>query len=568
MALVGVLKILMSTDTKPLKKGTDQAVGLLDKLKSHATLIKGALAGLGASVGIHVFAGMHKEAAAAIDVVAKLADRIGATTEGIVGLQHAAGLAGATEELLNKSLEKLGVNLAKAASDTGQAKTEFDQLGNVITGVATAASALRALDLDAKQLGSMDRVEAFKLLADRISAIEDPARRAATTVALFGEEGAKLGNLLMAGSKGIEAAQKEAEKLGKTYSRADAAKVEAANDAWSKLGAITTSVGNSIAITAAPAIIKVADSLVELQVAARPLMPVFEGIGMVIGATVIVTFEALKAAVWAVAKVFQFAQGAVTGLIGAVVKIGTLGQFGDEFLDEAGRLWELEGAASSLAPAAQAGFGAMASGAEAAAAKTKALAKEQSKLGQSVEALNKRLFEEVSTFGMGATQAEIYKLKLQGATEADLTLTRSLARQKAMLETVKDAQELKTKTMEDRQFAGISSEGRDVLKLAERGAPTDVLHSILSDLQATRGAEAGKAMRDQADSAMRALPGLVRQGSREAFDLELRARTGNVSDKNLKLGTDQLAELRLIRQAIARRDTAVGQGVELAHLED
>src|SRR5258705_12004769 len=97
-------------------------------------------------------------------------------------------------------------------------------------GGGSAADTFRQLGLDAKTLADSSPDEAFKLIADGLLNIENPAQRASAMMDIFGKSGQSLGSLLMSGSKGIAAAQAEAEKLVLTFNRVDASKVAAAND--------------------------------------------------------------------------------------------------------------------------------------------------------------------------------------------------------------------------------------------------------------------------------------------------------------------------------------------------
>jgi len=92
--------------------------------------------------------------------------------------------------------------------------------------LSTAVDALEDLGLTFKDLDGLSPEQQFKLLADRISQVEDPTRKAAIAMSLFGRTGTNLLPMFAAGAKGIEALQKEgrppADGSGKhsTWSRA------------------------------------------------------------------------------------------------------------------------------------------------------------------------------------------------------------------------------------------------------------------------------------------------------------------------------------------------------------
>jgi TP901 family phage tail tape measure protein len=129
----------------------------------------------------------------AIDDQGKLADRLGFTTENLTALHHAASLAGVESEALNNSLQKMNVNLAKAAQG-GEAAKVFERLG-----------------LNAKELIKLDPMTALGQMADAINRLPTPAEKSAAAVALFGKSGGPLLTLLKDGSKGLAAMREEAD---------------------------------------------------------------------------------------------------------------------------------------------------------------------------------------------------------------------------------------------------------------------------------------------------------------------------------------------------------------------
>ncbi|MEX2373923.1 MAG: hypothetical protein WD800_09000, partial [Dehalococcoidia bacterium] len=75
----------------------------------------------------------------------------------------------------------------------------------------------------------------FKLLAEAISQIEDPSRKAALAMTLFGRSGTNLLPMFASGARGIETLQAEARRLGLTMSTEDAQAAEQFTDALDKL---------------------------------------------------------------------------------------------------------------------------------------------------------------------------------------------------------------------------------------------------------------------------------------------------------------------------------------------
>jgi hypothetical protein len=189
--------------------------------------------------------GMVKGQLDSVDALAKLSDRTGIATEQLVGLQHAADLAGVSGDELTDAVEKLLKNLAAATNGSKQAGAAFSALG-----------------LNAGELIDKSANEALAQVADRLANVENPAQRAAIAMGIFGKSGQGLLPFLMAGSAGIREAQQEVERLGLTISRTDASRIEEANDAITRTQASVNALAREFAVGLAPAIKIVADAMV------------------------------------------------------------------------------------------------------------------------------------------------------------------------------------------------------------------------------------------------------------------------------------------------------------------
>lgn len=181
-----------------------------------------------------------------IDSTAKLSDRIGSTTERIIGLRHAAELTGGGSERLSEAIDVLQKRLGEAATGTGQAKDALEQLG-----------------LSAQELLGMDPAEQFRMISERVSQLSNQQEKSAATSDLFSRANIKLVNTLELGRKGLDEVQQRAEDLNLTYSRFDAAKIEQANDAITESKTAFTGLGNTIAIRVAPFVTAMAEGFTE-----------------------------------------------------------------------------------------------------------------------------------------------------------------------------------------------------------------------------------------------------------------------------------------------------------------
>ena len=198
-------------------------------------LALGGIAGLGY---------VTKQTMGTIDATAKLSDRLGIATEKLIGLQHAAKISGVDN--INKPLEIFTKRLGEVQMGTGEAERALDALG-----------------LTVDELVNKTPDEAIGVVADQISRLKTQSEKAAAANFLFGRSGQQLLNMFEMGSAGIDEYQAKVEALGMTYSRVDAAKVEAANDAIANMRGALQGLVNKGIIQASPYIEALADLMTE-----------------------------------------------------------------------------------------------------------------------------------------------------------------------------------------------------------------------------------------------------------------------------------------------------------------
>lgn len=187
---------------------------------------------------------LTKNSMKSIDVVAKLSDRIGVSTEFLSAFGHAASIAGTSQEEFNKAIEMYVRRLGESKMGTGEAK-----------------DALEALDITLDSIINQSPEKSFMIIAERIKGLGTQAEKSAVAYKLFGRTGSKMLNLLESDLSGVIDRAKE---LGITFDREMAAKVEAANDAITDLNASLSGLGNTLAIEFADDIERFADTLTRL----------------------------------------------------------------------------------------------------------------------------------------------------------------------------------------------------------------------------------------------------------------------------------------------------------------
>ncbi len=226
-----------------LKKPNKKTASWATSMRSHTTAVAKGF-GLMSVAAATALGAIYKSTAPAIDATAKLADQMGVTTETLGGWRYVAELTGVSNEKLDSSVERMVKRLGEAEQGIGMANVTLKQLG-----------------LSNDEFFAKRPDEQFGILADKVSGLSSSQEKSAVTAALFGREGLKLINTLELGADGMADLQAEATLMGAAISRIDAAKVEAANDSFTRVGLATKGLGNSITVGLAPYVTALGDAL-------------------------------------------------------------------------------------------------------------------------------------------------------------------------------------------------------------------------------------------------------------------------------------------------------------------
>jgi len=232
-------------------------LGVGDKLTAGLKRAQARLRAFGAGVtqwGTRIFAVGSALAAPAVvaakafasmgDQVAKMAKRTGLSVETLSELRFVASQTGTEFESLEMAFRKM----QRSIYDAGR-------------GLSTAVDALTDLGLRFEDLDGLSPEKQFKLMAEAISRIEDPTKKAAIAMSLFGRTGTNLLPMFANGAAGIEAMQAEARKLGLTMSGKDAKAAEDLTDAFDKLWKVVKMVVFQVGASLAPALTDLGDGL-------------------------------------------------------------------------------------------------------------------------------------------------------------------------------------------------------------------------------------------------------------------------------------------------------------------
>ena len=435
------LASLGSSALSPLS-GVAGAVGSIGSAATTAVVGVAAIGAAFVAAGVAGATAIGAMTASGIDRIDQLTDaaqRIGTTTEALSELRYAANLTGSSAEDLDAALEKLNQNL-----------------GDSVGKATPTSAALAKIGLSARDLAKDSPDAAFTKIVGAFEKIPDAATKASLATDIFGKGGAKLINTLSAGSGEIEKLREEAKKFGVSVSQVDAAKIAAAKDSMDRLGAAFEGVGNTLAIKLAPYIDTAAQKITEWFTSfwdgGKIVDTVLDGLGTGFGwladtaVSMKITFQSVFGVIAegfgnALVNLGSFTEGVgkiVPGLSGIGKSITGIGEgiagMGRAQLEAAGKADQAfqmskpsEGIAKTL--------GTWKKDASDAANEVASKVKETlgkgnaDQLAGSVSEVTDKLKEQLATFGMTASEIEVYKLAQMGATKAQIDDVKALSEQ-------------------------------------------------------------------------------------------------------------------------------------------
>lgn len=190
----------------------------LSGIASQAASVKGAMAGLIATVTSGAFLQMGRQALDAAGGLGELASQTGASAKALQAYKFIALENGVTNEQMQKGFAQLTKRL-------GEAKLGSDKM----------IEAFAAVGISGQQLATMTTDQAMLKIAEAMSRISDPAKRAALEVQLFGKAGQALDPILRQGAAAIEEQTKKLQEMGVIMDDAMIAKADEAADKMAML---------------------------------------------------------------------------------------------------------------------------------------------------------------------------------------------------------------------------------------------------------------------------------------------------------------------------------------------
>ena len=256
MALLGSLQVRLGLDTGVFSgkltkfskdaKGITAGInkGFLGMVPTKAIL--GGLAGIASGLSAISFARVIQEANNLTDTLRDQSIRLGIGVSDLQAFQLAAGNAGIESGKLSSLLGKLNKSAGEIKIGEGNQKT---------------VEAFRRIGLSVEEVRRSNPAELFTRVIEGLGGIQDPAARAATSMAIFGKSGQDALTLVADGAGSLTESRRLLDELGLSLSQINADNVDAANDALGTLGFLATAAKQKLGAELAPQIVRIAAGL-------------------------------------------------------------------------------------------------------------------------------------------------------------------------------------------------------------------------------------------------------------------------------------------------------------------
>lgn len=221
--------------------------------------LKTAAVGLGAamlaSAGVNGLSAMVARSMQLRDAQAKLADRLGITTQSVAALSLQSELSGIGMDGMERALQKMTVRLQDAAEQGGP-----------------VADAIKKIGLNVYELASKKPDEAFFMIADAMKNMTNANEKLNSVSDIFGDKSLAITNMLNEGREGFDLAAQKATEFGTAISRVDAAKLEAANDSFTLMKESVDGLATRIGIRLSPMLEQMAANFASNTVAMAKML--------------------------------------------------------------------------------------------------------------------------------------------------------------------------------------------------------------------------------------------------------------------------------------------------------
>ncbi len=277
----------------------------LDKIKTELSEIGSAAMSAGAKftgVGLAITGSLTAAVMHFANVGSELNDmskRTGLSTTAIVELGYAAKMTGKDIGTVEVAVKKMQKSLGEIGPESKSVAAAMEQIG-----------------LSVKELSGLKPEDQFQAIAEGIAAVEDPTRRAALAMTIFGKSGTDLLPMI----EDIKALRAEAKELGIAPSPESIAAADAIGDAIDKLKAVVSAAMFEIGAAVAPSMLGIITSMIEAAKQVRQFIA--RNHELIVAASAVgVALISVGTALYAVGIAFKLSAGAI-GI--AVTAIGVL----------------------------------------------------------------------------------------------------------------------------------------------------------------------------------------------------------------------------------------------------
>lgn len=350
-----------------------------------------------------------------LDATAKKAQSLGITPGSLMGLQFAAqDISGIAPDQFDSGLTQLSKRIADSA----------------ITGKGDAASALGRLGLNAGALSGLAPDEQLLQIADAMDKVQNPSERLSLAFQILSKQGGEMATTLAAGRKEVLRLSEEGQKL-LMVKFIDQGNITAAGDALFRLKTKWEGLLDVMGNEFAPLVKDIGNDLAAFgnnTKDAENFRDVIREIALDVAQ--LVDELTVLSEIGAFKKIGDFLSGTPLGIAGNITgKAGNItgklvGGERDEFLKNPNRrVSKLQSAFTESDQLRKLMEESRPIGGGGRATIIPEAGETVDKLSDKIESLTERMKSQVETFGMGSDAAELYRLRLELATNQQLDAT-------------------------------------------------------------------------------------------------------------------------------------------------
>lgn len=239
-SVIGSLRVNLGLDSANFQRGARRVEQPLQRMQRQFKAVTAAAAAMGVGITAAAAAGAKQ-----IDETAKAARRLDASIGGFRALELAASEA--------------GVSLSSLTNDIQTMNREIANIGTSGNG----QRALDALGISLQEIENLDADEKLAIISDRANELGLSAGEITAVLRDLGVRNREMALLVLQGGDAIRSARGDIEDYGLAISEVDANRIEAANDAISRLGLISQYAGQQLALAVIPAMGALASAMTD-----------------------------------------------------------------------------------------------------------------------------------------------------------------------------------------------------------------------------------------------------------------------------------------------------------------